>query len=155
MKDAWNDPEKHKDRGRKIIPTPEEVEESLRLKELRKAQNSLAAAERSRQGKFHLGHHHTEEVKSDISSKTTKYKVQNLETGEIFLNTQSVDKYYAGKATQNAYQACKDVKNGIDRTAYGYHWIKIPIENPIYSLEEREIILKSLKPRKEINSYEC
>lgn len=71
--------------------------------------------------------------------------MQNLETGEIFPNTTAVDTYYRGKHTGNTYNACRDLNKNIDRSAYGYHWVRLPKDSLELSEEEREKILNTLK----------
>lgn len=98
----------------------------------------------SHKGKSWHSSPHSEISKQKIRQSMTEFNVQNLETGEIFLNSAEADVNYRSKSTGNVEQSCISLKNGGNKSAYGYHWVRIPKNSLGFSKEEREQILNSM-----------
>lgn len=71
------------------------------------------------------------------------YKIQSLETGEVFNSVVEIGKKYDGKYT-NVYKGIKNTSLGKSSTSLGQHWIRLENNIP-YDEEERKNILESLK----------
>lgn len=63
------------------------------------------------------------------------YKIQSLETGEVFNSAVEIGKKYGGKYT-NVYRGVKNTFLGKSSTNFGQHWIRL--ENDIPYNEEKE-----------------
>lgn len=84
--------------------------------------------------------------------KSISKRVQNLETGEVFLSSTFADISCSGKHTYSVQFSCVDFDKNINHLAYGYHWCYLKKEQSPYTEEERKELLKALPPRKLINA---
>lgn len=70
--------------------------------------------------------------------------VQNLETGDVYNDTKAAEIVMCGRRTTNVGKSATAFARGINKLAYGYHWVRLENHNNIpYDEEERQNLLNS------------
>lgn len=82
-----------------------------------------------------------------LNKRNNSIPIQCLETGEVFESATQAEIQFVGHPTYNINASIKNLNNGINHAAYGYHWVSLKNRAPL-SQEELQQQLNSLPPLK-------